>query len=64
MRSAVLLKAADDRVLRPASLDIAGAEEGQQETLVGTGFSVLASQTAQGFGFFIWIKCFQRVSLV
>lgn len=51
MRNAILFKAADDRVLGSASLDMAGAEGGQQETLVGTGFSVLASQGSQGFGF-------------
>lgn len=51
LRNAILFKAADDRVLGSASLDMAGAERGQQETLVGTGFSVLASQGSQGFGF-------------
>lgn len=51
LRNRVLFQAADYRVLRSVFLGIAGAEEGQQETLVGTGFSVLASQRAQGFGF-------------
>lgn len=51
LRNTVLFQAADYRVLGSVFLGIAGAEEGQQETLVGTGFSVLASQTAQGFGF-------------
>lgn len=51
MRNTALFQAADHRVLGSVFLGIAGAEEGQQETLMGTGFSVLASQTAQGFGF-------------
>lgn len=59
----MLFKTADDRVLRSAFLDVAGAEEGQQETLVGTRFSVLASQL-KALSFLTWIKCFQTASPV
>lgn len=63
MRNAILFKAADDRVLGSASLDMAGAEGGQQETLVGTGFSVLASQGSSRLWVFLYGLSASRQSL-
>lgn len=63
LRSAVLFKAADERVPGPTFVDMAGAEEGSRRPWWARDFLYWLLRWLKALGFLTWVKCFQTAAL-